>query len=594
MKKIIKNKTTILLLLVTLAVGALIGWLARPAPRADGQDHGDSSTVSTGEIWTCSMHPQIRQEGPGKCPLCGMDLIPVTLTSAQGHASPFILELSPEAVALANIQTTAVGAASAGNELRLSGTIRANEERLSTITAKFPGRIENLYVSVTGQAVRRGERLAALYSPDLIAAQRELQEAARTRDIFPELYQAARQKLRLWGLSDQQIARIESANQLITNFDIYADAAGVVTERMVAVGDYVSTGSPLFQVANLSTVWAVLDAFETDLGQVNRGAPVTVTVPGAGGQSFNTTVQFVTPTLGAGTRAVEVRTELPNPGQALKPGMFVNATLQAPAPAEQGGVAVPRTAVLWTGQRSVVYVRVPNRSVPAFEMREVVLGPRVGEQYLIQSGVSAGDEVVTNGVFAVDGAAQLSGNYSMMTAVETKTLDVRTEFRQQLSRLLDGYLQLKNALVEDNAADARSAADAFYKALDRTDMALLDGRAHEAWMQLQPTLAQSADHIRNTGDIGQQRSAFVVFSEHMIEAVETFGTEHALVYKQHCPMANSDRGAYWLSVQEEIRNPYYGASMLTCGDLKQTYRQGQGVPRTTAPPAAPAGQGHVH
>lgn len=540
------------------------------------------------------MHPQIRQEGPGKCPLCGMDLIPVTLTSAQGHTSPYILEMTPEAVALANIQTTPVTAASAGNELRLTGTIRANEEMLSTITAKFPGRIENLYVSVTGQQVRRGERLASLYSPDLIAAQRELQEAAKTRDIFPELYQAARQKLRLWGLSNQQLSRIENANQLLTTFDIYADAAGVVTERMVAAGDYVSTGTPLFQVANLTTVWAVLDAFETDLGQVNQGAPVTVTVPGAGGREFSTTVQFVTPTLGAGTRAVEVRAELPNPNQALKPGMFVNATLQVLASAGPGGVAVPRTAVLWTGPRSVVYVRVPGRAVPAFEMREVVLGPRVGEQYLIESGVRAGDEVVTNGVFAVDGAAQLSGNYSMMTAVETKTLDVRTEFRQQLSRLLDGYLQVKNALVADDAVEARSAAEAFSTAFNRTDMTLLDGSAHEAWMQLQPTLAQSADHIRNTGDLGQQRAAFVVFSEHMIEAVETFGSEHAILYKQHCPMANSDQGAYWLSAQEEIRNPYYGASMLTCGDLKQTYRQGQGVPRTTAPPAAPAGQGHVH
>jgi Cu(I)/Ag(I) efflux system membrane fusion protein len=274
--------------------------------------------------------------------------------------------------------------------------------------------------------------------------------------------------------------------------------------------------------------------------------------------------------------------------------MFVNATLQAPASAAPGGLAVPRTAVLWTGQRSVVYVKVPGRAVPAFEMREVVLGPRLGEQYLIESGIRAGDEVVTNGVFAVDGAAQLSGNYSMMTAVETKTLDVRMEFRQQLSRLLDQYLQVKNALVADNPVQARSSAEAFYTAQERMDMTLLDGKAHEVWMQLQPPLAQSADHIRKTGDLGQQRSAFVVFSEHMIEAIETFGTEHELVYKQHCPMANSDQGAYWLSVQEEIRNPYYGASMLTCGDLKQTYRKGQGVSRTTASPAVQAGQGHVH
>ncbi|MBC5991256.1 efflux RND transporter periplasmic adaptor subunit [Pontibacter cellulosilyticus] len=571
-----RNKKYAKYLLVALA-GLFLGWLIFGGRTAEEAHDHEGETAGVVE-YTCSMHPQIRQNEPGKCPICGMDLIPVT-TAGQGvgEPSPYVLEMTPEAIALANIQTTPVQMSNPENELLLTGTVALNEQKVSSITAKFPGRIERLYINFTGQEVKKGERLASIYSPELITAQRELQEAAKSRDIFPELYEAARTKLKLWNLSNSQIQRIQNANQIITNFDIYADRSGVVTERMVSVGDYVSTGSVLFEVANLSSVWIVLDAYETDLSWLQEGATVNFTVPGIPGEEFTAKVQFVTPVLDASTRAVEVRAEIMNPSKQLKPGMFVNARIKSSTKATGNGdaLAVPRSAVLWTGKRSVVYVKVDDRETPAFEMREVTLGPRIGDMYTIQSGLSQGEQVVTNGVFAVDGAAQLSGNYSMMTAPANKQMEVPEAFKNQLTAAVDQYYTLKNALVASDAAAARKQAGNLIQVINKVDMSLLDGSTHAKWMQLLPGLKTHAEAIQQGTKLEQQRTAFSPLSDHLIDAVETFGTTKDVVYKQKCPMANNDKGAFWLSEQKEIRNPYFGEAMLTCGETTQTYREGQ-------------------
>mgnify|MGYP005749406473 CR=1 FL=1 len=580
-------------ILVALA-GLLVGWFLFGGRTAEEfHDHeGETSGVVE---YTCSMHPQIRQNEPGKCPLCGMDLIPVTAAGqGTGEPSPYVLEMTPEAIALANIQTSPVQSMNPENELLLTGTVSLNEKKVSSITAKFPGRIERLYVNFTGQEVRKGERLASVYSPDLITAQRELQEAAKARDIMPELYEAARTKLRLWNLSNKQIDRILNTNQILTNFDIYSDMAGVVTERMVSVGDYVGTGSVMFEVANLSSVWVVLDAYESDLSWLKEGATVNFTAPGIPGEEFTAKVQFVTPVLDASTRSVQVRAEVTNPGKQLKPGMFVNARIKSSgrAVAKNGSLAVPRTAVLWTGKRSVVYVKVDDREKPAFEMREVTLGNRIGDMYLIQSGLSEGEQVVTNGVFAVDGAAQLSGNYSMMSAPATERMEVPEAFQNQFTAVVDQYYTLKNALVASDVKAANKAADKLILAINKVDMSLLDGSTHAKWMQLLPGLKRHAEAIKQGTKLEQQRTAFSPLSDHLIDAVETFGTNKDVVYKQKCPMAMNDKGAFWLSEQKDIRNPYFGEAMLTCGETTQTYRQGQ-VMRPKEEKPAPV-QSHAH
>ncbi|WP_299986603.1 efflux RND transporter periplasmic adaptor subunit [uncultured Pontibacter sp.] len=586
-----RNKRIGTYLLVALG-GLLLGWLLFGG-RGSEQAHEHAGEVAGATEYTCSMHPQIRQDGPGKCPLCGMDLIPVSNGGSGGKTSRYVLEMTPEAIALSNIQTTRLEMVDPENELVLSGRVALNEQQVSSITAKFPGRIERLYVNFTGQEVRRGERLASLYSPELITAQRELQEAARAKDLMPELYEAARAKLKLWKLTDAQIKRIENASDIITNFDIYSDAAGVVTERLVSAGDYVTTGSALFEVANLSSVWVVLDAYEADLSWIKQGGNITFTVPGIPGKEFTAKVAFITPVLDATTRAIEVRAEVQNPGNQLKPGMFADARIKTSTGAKEQSLSVPSSAVLWTGKRSVVYVKVPGQEMPAFEMREVTLGPRMGERYVVESGLQPGEEVVTNGVFAVDGAAQLRGNYSMMSPPPAGGPKAPEAFQQQLTQLIDQYYTLKNALVASDVPAARQAAGTFVVTLGQVNMGELDGKMHDQWMALLPTLKSNAEAIQKSRDLEKQRAAFSPLSEHVIEAMKVFGIQHEVAYIQSCPMALGDQGAFWLSEIKDIRNPYFGEAMLACGETEETYRRGQsGAATTDQTKTAP--QGHQH
>lgn len=582
-------KNIIIYLLVALG-GLLMGWLifgGSPGEVAV-EDHQHSAATE----YTCSMHPQIRQNEPGKCPLCGMDLIPVSSSAAE-ESSPFVLEMTEEAVALSNIQTTRVRKISAENALNLTGKVQVNEENRASLTAKFPGRIERLYVNFSGQEIRKGERVASIYSPELISAQQELLEAASLRERNPELYRAAREKLRLWRLSDRQIEKIESSGEVSTSFDIYSDVSGVVTQRLASLGDYVATGTALAEVADLSTVWIVLNAYESDLAAINKGSRITFSTQSVPGREFKATVDHITPLLDETTRSVEVRAEVPNPDGLLKPEMFINATLTSGRGEEVESVAVPRTAVLWTGPRSIVYVKDPKFETPTFEMREVVLGPRAGEMYMVESGLQGGEEIVSNGVFAVDGAAQLSGNYSMMMAPQTKTIEVSEAFREQLDKVVEGYAALTRQLVASDPARSAQEADRLQNALEDIDMEQLDETAHDQWMSVYPEMLEKAREISAVSSIERQRTLYATLSEHLIETIEVFGPTRDTLYKQYCPMAESDEGANWLSLQEEIRNPYFGEDMLSCGEVEKTYRKGERVLQSEAPPV-PGVEAHQH
>lgn len=560
-----KHKSIIINIAI-LITGLLSGWLIFGGKESAPHDHGTEAATE----YTCSMHPQIRQQGPGKCPLCGMDLIPVS--SASGSSNLHVHEMTPEAIALANIQTTKVRSVSATNELTLTGKIKVNEQQLSVITAKFPGRIEKLFVNFEGQEVRRGERLATIYSPELVTAQRELLEAKKMANISPQLYEAAKEKLRLWKISDKQIEQIETTNEVFTTLDVFADASGVVTKRQVSLGDYVSTGSIMMEIANLSSVWVVLDAYETDLAWIKTGSTITFTVPSLPGKEFNATIQYINPSLNTETRTVDVRAVVPNTGNQLKPEMLVNATLQSKMDSLREGLVVPATAVLWTGKRSVVYVKQMG-STPAFERREITLGARMKDLYIVESGLEEGEEVVSNGVFAVDASAQLSGNYSMMSAPENKSMEVPVAFRDQLTHLANQYFAVKNALVESNPLTASTAAKEVVKALKNVDMKLLEGSAHDKWMVLLKAMERGAAGISTNTDVDAQRKDFELLSDHLIEAVQLFGVNSDKVYRAYCPMAFEDKGAYWLSEFEDIKNPYFGASMLRCGENREVFRK---------------------
>ena len=581
MKKFLDNKLVLILsmLLVGIFIGYLISGSGQQPPAGAEHQHTESAHHHEGissDQWTCSMHPQIRQQEPGDCPICGMDLIPVA-ASSKASQNPMVTQLSPEAVAMANIHTTKVSGVSSEDRVFLTGKIQPDEQRQATITAKFPGRIEQLYVDFTGKVVRRGERLARIYSPDLIAAQQELLEAMNTKSTFPELYEAARRKLQHWKLNESQIIHLETTGKVTDQFDILADKSGVVIAKNVTVGDYVNTGTILFNVSDLSRLWVMLDAYESDLPFVHLGDPLEFTVSAVPGKTFHAKVDFVNPVINPETRAASVRAEVVNEGEELKPEMFVNAAIQIGTSTGQSTLTIPRTALLWSGKRSVVYVKVPGTETPSYEMREVTAASRMGEMWLVESGIEPGEEIVTNGAFAIDAAAQLAGNYSMLKRPEIKTMEVPVAFREQITRVADAYFEMKKGLVESNPEAARRAAGQLYNSMQKVDGQQLQPKAIQSWAALKKNISQQQEQIANAPELVVMRQHFSHLSENILEMTELFGLQKGKLYKNHCPMALDDQGAYWLSEVEDIRNPYFGDAMLKCGEVKETYLQGQPV-----------------
>ena len=267
-------------------------------------------------------------------------------------------------------------------------------------------------VDFTGETVRAGQTLATLYSPELFTAQQELLEAIRMGQS--QLIQAAREKLYLWKMTDAQIAAIEKSGSISPVVEIKSNTSGIVLSKRVSQGDYVSQGAILFDVANLTKVWALFDAFEVDLPFLSKGDPVEFTLQALPGKKFSGKISFIDPILNTTARTAKVRVEVPNASLELKPEMYATANVSAPLRNYKNEIVVPQTAVLWTGKRAIVYVKQPDTNTPAFLMREVELGPSLGNSYVILNGLREGEEIVTNGVFAIDASAQLEGKTSMM------------------------------------------------------------------------------------------------------------------------------------------------------------------------------------
>lgn len=410
-----KNKTLKSLLLI--AAGLLAGWLvfggSETAP-AHGPHHSEAAAQS--EVWTCSMHPQIRKNEPGDCPICGMDLIPLrSAGSGTGAGVPDdAMQMSEEATALANIQTSVVSRKNPVKDISLYGVIAPDERSLQSQTAHIGGRIEKLFVDFTGVTVHTGQPLVTIYSPELLTAQQELLEALKLKDTQPQLLQAARDKLRLWKLTGEQIAAIESSGVVSPTVEIKSTTSGIVINRKISEGDYVSSGTVLFDVANLSKVWAMFDAYEMDLAFLRVGDRLEFTVQALPGKVFSGNISFIDPILDKTTRTARVRVEIANPGLLLKPEMYANANVKARLQQYNDQIVIPQSAVLWTGKRAIVYVSLPGYDTPVYRLREIELGPSLGNSYVVLSGLKDGEVIVTNGVFAIDASAQLEGKRSMM------------------------------------------------------------------------------------------------------------------------------------------------------------------------------------
>ena len=412
-----KNKKQLYIYAAMIIGGIIIGWFIFGGGEKDSSQQlpAENKNEQTSSVWTCSMHPQIRQTKTGKCPICGMDLIP--LDSGNEENTEFNkISMSESAMKIAEVQTTIVQKSAPVKEIRLSGKVKPDERKIAVITSRFSGRIEKLFVNFTGQEVQQGEKLATIYSPDLITAQKELFEAIKFKQSNPEYYKAAKNKLKLWSLSENQIDNIEQNGEPQNYFDVLSPLSGTVMKRQVALGDYVDEGAMLFEVVDLSNVWVLLDAYESDLPWIRTGDNVTFEVQSQPGKIFNGKITFIDPVVNPEARVAYVRTETGNPDNLLKPEMFVRGIIKAKLPSVQNALIIPKSSVLWTGKKAIVYVKVRAglTSAPTFEYREITLGEDAGSFYVVKDGLREGEEVVTNGVFKIDAAAQLAGKQSMM------------------------------------------------------------------------------------------------------------------------------------------------------------------------------------
>jgi len=598
----IASLPTILIVLITLAAGLGLGYLLFGGQAGGGKDgsrdgkssvstsvstSGSTDDASSETTYTCSMHPQIRQPEPGICPICEMDLIPVSRngTSSVSTSDPLVFTMTREAARLANIQTTQLGATgSERTEVPVSGRLAADERRLASQTTHIPGRIEALYVTFTGEQVREGQRLATIYSPELITAQQELLQAISYQGPDSELAQAARQKLTYWKLPAEWIDEVIAEGEVRETIDIRAERSGVVADRKVAVGDYVQRGGVLFTLVDLSGLWVLLDVYEEDLAKINVGDRVRFTTSAVPGQFFTARLSFIDPLIDPQTRTATARAEIRNSSNRLKPDMLLRGTIIGDQPASGEQLVVPASAVLWTGKRSVVYTRETGTSVPSFRFREIILGERVGNGYLVEDGLNPGEEVVTNGAFVIDAAAQLNNQASMMNRevvlegqeVDDSAPDFRTvtdgAFREGVGRLVTDYIALKDAFVATDAPQAADAAKTMQNQLGRIPADLLTGEAYDFWQQQKGALASHLQQITASSEVGKQRQQFEFVSNLMIDLVRAFGSQEKPVYVQHCPMAFNDRGADWLAYEDQILNPYFGDQMLRCGVVQDSIK----------------------
>ena len=580
--------------LAILVAGLFLGWLLFGGAPNSETEHAHDTIITTNQKWTCSMHPQILKPEAGDCPICGMDLIPAESNATGLMADQF--KLTKNAMALANIQTSIVGNSKAEDRaIKVSGRIVENEAANVVQVSYFSGRIEQLNVRFTGEEVRKGQLLATIYASELYEAQQEFITAISLKKSQPALYKAVRTKLKLWKLSENQINEIETSGIVKEKVPIYATVSGTVLEKLVAQGEVVKQGQPLLKIANLNTVWGNFQVYESQLNRFKKGQEILVSTNAYPNKVFKSKVDFINPILDLATRTVKLRVVLNNEANIFKPGMFVEGKVKEISSNSSPRLTIPTSAVLWTGERSVVYLKA-TADAPIFQMKEIKLGNRVGDAYEILEGLSIGDEIVTNGTFTLDAAAQLKGKKSMMNmsggkittgheghlGMDNKTsaenenhlnknerMKVLVEFQNQLKSVFNEYINLKDALVKDDSKSVVAESKKLLDKISKVEMKLLKSEeTHKHWMSLEKEIKMATVSISETSDLKEQRNHFKNLSIYLTNAIEVFGINEK-VYSQFCPMANNNKGAYWLSKEEKVINPYFGNAMLTCGEIKQ-------------------------
>lgn len=469
-----KGKTTIIIIIALAAFAAGYFIAVSKAPVSTASNTAET-TPKKKQIWFCSMHPQIQKDGPGLCPICNMELVPMDSSTAEVSSGE--ISFSENAIKLMELETTAVDRRAVEAAISLTGKVDYDQTAISYITAWTSGRINRLFVDFVGTRVIQGDHMVELYSPELNTARQEYLQAYKLKQNYTDktsaipvdaTLSAARDKLKLLGVSEAEIDKLSQKQTISDLITINAPDSGIVIEKHLNKGAYVKPGNLIYTIADLNKLWVLLDAYESDLKWIRYGQKVQFIVAANSNETFTGIVSFIAPVVDPKTRTVKVRLNVNNTDHRLKPDMFVKATVKSevisdgmvmdenmvgkwicpmhpsvikdtagtcdicqmplvtteslgyssPAKQTELPLVIPATAPLITGKRAVVYIKVPDKDKPTFAGREVVLGPRVGNYYIVEKGLTDGDLVVTNGNFKIDSALQIQARPSMMSPDE--------------------------------------------------------------------------------------------------------------------------------------------------------------------------------
>ncbi len=680
-----------------LLLGIVLGYSFAPSP---------SKTVNNKAVvkqaqrkvmhWTCSMHPQIKAANSGKCPICGMDLIPIYEEGDDDQAGGEVsLKLGKRAQRLAEVASQVIEYRPLTKEIYTVGKVDYDETRLAYVSAWIGGRIDKLYADFTGTQVNKDEHLVLLYSPELMSAQEEYFLALKNvrqssggqfSSMAKNTLLAAKEKLLLYGVTEKQLKEIKKRNKVQTHLTINAPISGTVIHKKALEGMYVKMGDPIYTIADLSNLWLYLDIYEYDLAWIKYGQMVGVTTEAYPGEKFSGRIVFIDPVLNERTRTIRVRVNISNKEGKLKPGMYANASIKVKVGAKgqvqmadlagkyigsmhpeiirdkpgkcpicgmnlvpaggiiglmnpdradigiksssKGILAVPRSAVLDTGTRKLVYVEIKKGK---YSPREIEVASLAGDYYPVVSGLKPGERVVISGNFLIDSQMQLAGKPSLMfpegssfdvhaamghggastssggssgahknkkskthSATQTPlslpypqlgeglgegdkgmshTLKIDPKVIDTIKELQQVYFSIAGKLSADNIADMavlhKQLADKITKLKKMTDTIPKEHRPHFSMSlkALEDTIGKL-----NTSDIAKTRQGFKGISQAVIALSRDFYINQPgadKIYQLYCSMAP----AYWLQSDKDVKNPYYGQTMIKCGELIKDWKQ---------------------
>lgn len=518
------------------------------------------------QLYQCPMHPSVVSDRPGSCPICGMDLVPIEKIGGQTAANLprsdvpglAVISISEQKRQVIGLKLAAIEKRPLAREIRTSARVLADETKLWRVTTKIEGWVEQLFVSYTGQRVEKGEPLLSIYSPELVSAQSEYVAALRVRENLSDpLVVSARRRLERWDISDEQLERLTKSRRVEKALTLQAPASGVVLEKNVLPGEKITMGNPLMVIADLSVVWADADIYQSDLPHVREGMPLSMSLPYWPGKTFEGKLIFISPTVDAESRTLRARLEIPNPELLLKPGMFGDAKLSY----ELGEkLSIPATAVMVSAEHTYAFRDLgDSHLVPVL----IQIGARSGDSYELLKGLKEGDQVVASANFLVDSESNLKAGLEAIggaaaphqhSAPEAPTPAPSTPHKHvDLGNALEPYLALQRSLALDDLSASQAAA----KTLEASGLT-------------------EASTIAAASSLKEARKVFKTISEQLIGAAQHAAPSRAL-FVFECPMALEDGTATWLQETRELRNPYQGAAMLKCGELKeQLGRSGTG------------------